>query len=77
MVLQETKTRDSCVDWCRFIGISLVVIGHAGCPTLIKDYLYLFHMALFFFLSGYCYNNYNDQHFYKYVIKKVRTIVSA
>jgi Fucose 4-O-acetylase and related acetyltransferases len=34
----------------RGIGIVLMVLGHSGFPG--TDYIYLFHMALFFMLSG-------------------------
>lgn len=30
-----------------------MVAGHSGCPELLHDYIYLFHMPLFFFISGY------------------------
>lgn len=33
------------------IGIFLVVLGHTGMP--LTKHIYLFHMALFFLLSGY------------------------
>ena len=34
------------------IGIILMVVGHAGCPQFLFDFIYLFHMPLFFFCSG-------------------------
>ena len=37
------------------LGIILMVIGHAGCPSWMFYFIYLFHMPLFFFLSGYCF----------------------
>ncbi len=38
------------------IGIILMVIGHSGCPDYISNYIYLFHMALFYWVSGYFFN---------------------
>lgn len=35
------------------IGILLMVIGHSGCPEPLSHWLYMFHMPLFFFLSGF------------------------
>ena len=35
------------------LGIILMVMGHAGCPEYLHDFIYLFHMPLFFFLSAY------------------------
>lgn len=37
------------------LGIILMVIGHAGCPYYFHDFIYMFHMPLFFFLTGYCF----------------------
>ena len=34
------------------MGILLMVIGHSGCPQVLFRIIYLFHMPLFFFLSG-------------------------
>ena len=53
------------LDFSRFIGIFLVVFCHS-LPTIagwdeywpagtLWDYIYLFHMPLFFFVSGYLY----------------------
>lgn len=52
------------IDWARFIGIYLVVFGHVlqvvpGFQYIglrpIWDWIYLFHMPLFFVISGYLY----------------------
>lgn len=46
-----TKQRDAVLDAMRGIGILLMVVGHSGFGG--SDFIYLFHMALFFMLSGY------------------------
>ena len=38
------------------LGIVLMVVGHAGCPDYLRRFIYLFHMVLFYFLSGYFFN---------------------
>ncbi len=38
-------------------AILLVVIGHSGCPELLYNLIYSFHMPLFFIISGYLYNS--------------------
>lgn len=40
------------VDWCKGIGILLVLLGHTLRTDLSLVYIYGFHMPLFFFLSG-------------------------
>ena len=44
------KQRDPVLDSMRGIGIVLMVLGHSGFPG--TGFIYLFHMALFFMLSG-------------------------
>lgn len=44
------------------MGIILMVMGHAGCPLWLRDWIYLFHMPLFFFVTGYLFKeNYVDE----------------
>lgn len=47
----KVKERDKSIDIAKGIGIILVVYAHLVCP--IKQEIYLFHMPLFFLLSGY------------------------
>ena len=47
------KNRIEWVDRCKCIAIYLVVFGHF---CLDNKYVYAFHMPLFFFLSGYVFN---------------------
>jgi polysaccharide biosynthesis protein PslL len=41
------------IDVARGIGIALVVYGHLNDGSFLRNWIYLFHMPLFFFLSGY------------------------
>ena len=45
-----SKQRDPILDSMRGIGILLMVVGHSGFAG--TPFIYLFHMALFFMLSG-------------------------
>lgn len=45
--------REIWLDYVKAIGIILVVAGHCNLPEGITNYIYLFHMPLFFFISGY------------------------
>lgn len=49
------KKRDEMVDTAKGIGMLLVVLGHmqSSALDLPVQFLYLFHMPLFFFLSGF------------------------
>ena len=53
------KQRDPVLDSMRGIGIVLMVLGHAGFPG--SSFIYLFHMALFFMLSGWFFSPYTGE----------------
>lgn len=57
--------RNPIIDVCKGIGILLVIIGHLG--TIWGPPIYMFHMSLFFILSGVCFSD-------KYLDKKVEFI---
>lgn len=50
--------RDTTLDIIKGILIILVVVGHSGA---FYNYIYLFHMAAFFIISGYCYKETYNQ----------------
>ena len=66
---------DNRLDWVdiyKGIAIILVVFGHSNSP--ITGYIYLFHMAAFFFISGYT-TNFNSRSTTSYIINKIQTLV--
>lgn len=67
----QNEQRDTTIDICRCLGIVLVVLGHSGAPRVLENYIYLFHMALFFALSGLCYKEKNDEKPIEYLISKI------
>ena len=50
----DTNERNEIIDIMKGVGIFLMVWGHVDGP-LKTPYVYLFHMALFFIVSGYVY----------------------
>lgn len=50
--LTKVQQRDKTLDIAKGICIILMVIGHSGCPTYLYDFIYMFHMPCFFFISG-------------------------
>lgn len=53
------KERNINIDIIKGIGIILMVGGHCGMPF--THFIYLFHMAIFFMASGYCFNASNSE----------------
>lgn len=70
------KKRSNEMDIIRGIGIILVVILHVGIPSAFwTNYFNLFHMAIFFFSAGYCFDGKLLQEkngTIKYVVKKIK-----
>ena len=51
--MNDKNKRNEVFDLVRGIAIILVVIGHSGCPNYLRNLIYLFHMPIFYFISGY------------------------
>lgn len=55
------------------LGIILMVIGHSGCPKLLFNVIYLFHMPLFFFCSGFFFSEMLSKNsVFKFLKKRVK-----
>lgn len=60
------------MDTAKGILIILIVLGHAQFP--LRNFVYLFHVAAFFFISGYFFK---DEHLKKpinFIVKRVRSL---
>ena len=51
----QKEVRNDAVSMAKGVAIILMVMGHAQCPLWLWSYIYMFHMPLFFFFSGYCF----------------------
>lgn len=72
------QTRDNYIDVLRGIGIISIVIGHASWIITIGNleipigpFVYLYHLAIFFFCSGYLYKN-NGKDIWSFIAKKLK-----
>lgn len=66
------KRRENIIDIIRAFGIILVIIGHCINNYFIKSFIYLFHLPLFFILSGYLYNDKEAKYPWEFFGKKLR-----
>lgn len=69
--IENTTSKLLCVSYAKAVAIILMVVGHSGCPTILRDWIYMFHMPLFFFLSGYCFKDTYIKNPSKYVKRKI------
>lgn len=60
------------MDIAKALGIILVVYGHSGAPFW--KFVYLFHMSLFFFVSGYFYQDKYTSNPVRLVVKRIKTL---
>lgn len=57
--MPQLSNRNPQIDIIKGVGICLMVLGHCGSP--ITHFIYLFHMPIFFIVSGYVFNlSYSD-----------------
>ena len=70
--INGTKDRIVWVDIYKALAITLVVIGHA--TGVFNRYIYQFHMAAFFFISGYVVKL-EKETFLKTVVKRLYTLI--
>ena len=49
------EKRNPTVDIAKGVAICLMVLGHSEMPRWGCNFIYMFHMPLFFILSGYCF----------------------
>lgn len=62
------------ISVAKALAIILMVVGHSGSPEWMHDYIYLFHMPLFFFVSGYLFKEKYFDNTWVYIKRKVQTI---
>lgn len=65
----DNTGRNILIDNLKAIGIFLMVAAHVG--IFCQNFIYVFHMPLFFILSGMCYK-YGKSQFDTFVIKKIK-----
>lgn len=66
-------SRNETFDIIKGIAIILVVIGHSGCPTYLRDFIYLFHMPIFYFISGYFFLK-KEINIKQYILRKIKSL---
>ena len=71
--MTTTNNRISWIDMAKGYGILAVFTGHLVQGTVIGDFVYSFHLPLFFFISGYLFSV--KESFPKFFAHKCRTIL--
>lgn len=70
------KKREMWIDVAKFLGIFFIYVGHYGASAgQAYEFVFRFHVPLFFFLSG-CTNNFSHENsFTRFVYKRFKGIM--
>lgn len=61
-IIKSTVKRIDYIDIVKGITIILMIIGHvSNIPTILRTFIFSFHMPLFFIISGYTFKKKNKQ----------------
>lgn len=71
--MSEQPKRIEALDIAKGIGIILVIIGHMS-SSYLRDWIYSFHMPLFFIISGICFKTEKYPSFLPFLRQRVRTL---
>lgn len=65
------------IDVFRAFGIILMVMGHVGFGVYFDHFIHVFHMPMFFFISGFFFKSKSKEElsFWTYLKKKMRTLL--
>ena len=72
--MNKNRKENKMISAAKGIGILLVLIGHFGFIPEVKRFIYLFHMPLFFFLSGYFFKTRSLAELPKYAVSKLKSL---
>ena len=64
--------RDKTVSMSKGVAIILMVLAHTDFSDYGEKFIYMFHMPLFFFLSGYCFKDSYLTDFRSFAVKRVK-----
>ena len=75
--MEEKKIKLQYMNIAKGIGISLIVLGHSytdASDSSIRSFVYLFHVPLFFILSGYFFKDEYIKDPIKLILRRVRSL---
>lgn len=77
MQTNNSDKRNIEIDILKGIAILLMVIGHSGADSKVVNFIYLFHMAIFFMATGFFFKEtavLNTKDLVRYTIKKAKSL---
>lgn len=74
-MLEANKCRTGWIDICKAVAIYCMVLGHTGTSDNISYFIHVFHMPVFFMLSGYCFNESKNSDLWELTKKRFKTLL--
>lgn len=71
----DKKQRIYFIDNAKFIGIYLVIFGHAPLPSYLNNFIYTFHMPLFFVISGMLFSFEKHKRYSEFLLTRARQLL--
>lgn len=71
---KRVNNRLAYIDALKGLGIIFVIIGHLDAPYFLKSWIYLFHMPLFFVLSGFFFSGEKNT-LRNFIVKKAKQLL--
>ena len=68
------RSRIQWIDIAKAIAIILMVLGHSRIPNSLHNFIYSFHMPLFFFLSGWT-TSWEKDSIIAFIYKKINSLI--
>ena len=73
--IESRKPRLVYIDMLKSFAIFMVVIGHRTDNAILEQYIYSFHIPLFFWISGYLFNPDKCERLSIFLSRRLRTLV--
>lgn len=70
----EKQLRKNYIDVLKGLGIFFVVFGHVTHSSILREYIWDFHMPLFFLISGFLFNNKKYLKFNEFFLSRIKSI---
>ena len=70
--MKDNIVKDANIIYMKAMAIILVVIGHTVIPfSIVNEYIYSFHVPLFFWVSGFCFKEVYLNNLFLFIKKRI------
>lgn len=69
-----SSKKNDAITIAKALGIILMVLAHARCPQWLEHFIWMFHMPLFFCVSGYCFKDKYLGDAKTFVMKRIKAL---